>query len=1209
MGKNRTHAVNSNIREALQLIALFGIIGAATSSANPDKSYSVVSPQLPLLFEQNLGQFNKSVDYVARGKGYSIALGTQPVIELYRFKTGSDHVISNTDERLQNRIEIEDAARIQLKIVGARQDIAATPLDKQKALTHYLIGESSDWRTDVPNFKRVRYSELLPGIDVEYYGRNGRLEYDFVVRPGSDPTAISLKFEGSEGLSINAGGDLLIDLGHQQIIQRRPVTYQSGPGGQRLDIESAYTLSNGTVGFQVAAWDRTMPLVIDPVIEYSRYYGGAGSDIVRAVDIDASGNIYVIGESASMGLATPGAFQSTAGERVELMRYPYCPDCTDGPDPGGQVERSHITRSSSILVTKFSPDGQSIIWSTYFNGSPKQSLSLGINSAAVSDTGEVAFGLGYSAADGLPLSGETQTWSPSEGNFYLAKLNSSGNDIVFATYLHVGDGFYLRGLDVSPSGDVGVTGGLGLGNSFPEVNSISGQSCELPLDQFDDYYEGFVASFSTSGTLTFSSCLGGELHDGTIAEALRGVAFGDNGNLYVVGYSSATDFPMVNPIQASKNVAGAREMTIAQIDPGTGTLVFSTWFGPTDLGIPPTGYDYDTPQRATTFFPVDIKTDSGGNIIVVGTIGSLKYPTINALQTNMAVPRDSTEFLYARYPEQIARPDDFFVTKLHPDNGVVFSTYLGGSRSEASIPSLALDSDDNIYIAGVTASDDYPVLNAIQSTIPSTNSFVLSKLTPAGALSMSTYLGGSSQLSNFPGGVGVNASGKIILGSYGDTDDFPIVGSGTSRSGSYDLTLSIIDQSGDTDTDGDRVPDTVDAFPDDDSEWKDTDGDETGDNADTDDDDDGEPDVSDRFPQDGTETADADEDGAGDNRDGFDADLANYFDFDDDGLADFDDTELDRDADGTENPDDAFDFDASETIDSDRDGVGDNADEDDDGDLTPDAQDPDSLDFDVPMYTFERYYAGDTNLFKSPWPAGFEGVDGADAAWTSAEDQSYSGDTSFSTRVIDHGQEAAIQHTDTYSGGYVRFWYKVDSQESFDLFTFSVDSTVLLTTSGDTGWQLFSTPINPGVHTLEWRFAKDGSVSVGDDAAWIDDFEIVATCKVNAASDVTEYSNASHEACETMIVGPSFIAANGSSVSISSGLEIDFLPGFLVEQGATLNANVCGQSLCATSTSPMPYGCHSCVSQICDIDAACCDTEFDQACLDKVDTECGLVCE
>lgn len=116
-------------------------------------------------------------------------------------------------------------------------------------------------------------------------------------------------------------------------------------------------------------------------------------------------------------------------------------------------------------------------------------------------------------------------------------------------------------------------------------------------------------------------------------------------------------------------------------------------------------------------------------------------------------------------------------------------------------------------------------------------------------------------------------------------------------------------------------------------------------------------------------------------------------------------------------------------------------------------------------------------------------------------------------------------------------------------------------------------------------------------------------CNVNMASSMTEYSEVTHEACEILVLGPDFIAADGSNITTNSGWEIDFLPGFLVQQGATLKANVCGQSLCMTSSDPMPYGCHTCVNQICDIDPSCCSIVFDQECLDKVSSDCGLVCE
>jgi hypothetical protein len=826
-------------------------------------------------------------------------------------------------------------------------------------------------------------------------------------------------------------------------------------------------------------------------LAYSRYYGGEGLEYTRAVDVDGAGNIYLIGSSGSAGLATAGAFSESAGDRTELKSYPTCQDCSDyDGNGGGQVERVRIEAPNNILVTKFSPDGTNVIWSTYFN-LPDTFTRLGINSAAVSDSGEVVFGIDR-APPGLPLVNPAQTYDANQTNGYVAKLSADGSDLVFATYLNTGSASSgaLRGLAVSSDGRVAVTGSVGTDSSLPELKSIPGQSCTLNAELFERT-DGYVALFASNGQLVFSSCLGGEIRDGSSTEGLRGVTFGDDGHLYVVGYSAMTDFPVVDPIQSGKNIAGDREMTISRIDPASGALVFSTWFGTEEIGHPPLGrFDYDSFSAFSSLFPWDIEVDTDGNIIVTGTVAALHYPTVNAFQTNMAVPRFSAEFLDELFNWESV--DDIFVTKLNPVDGVVFSTYLGGSRAEGAIPALTLDAANNVYVLGVTSSSDYPTRNAVQSYKLADVGLVISKLTPAGALAFSSYLGGESNVgSNAPGGVAVNDSGQIVVGSSTDSADFPLVGSGTALSGRRDITLSIIDQSGFSDGDGDGVPDTSDAFPADSTEWRDIDGDLIGDLADDDDDGDGEPDATDLFPQDASETQDVDGDGAGDNRDEFDADLANYFDLDEDGIADFDSAETDRDGDGTEDSGDAFDFDATETSDMDGDRIGDNSDEDRDGDLILDAQDRDRLDFDIPVYSFERYDPSNTNIFKSPWPCGFSEVEGADQFWTRATDQAFSGSVSLGSRIIDDGQSAAIRYVGDFDAGSVEFWYKVSSQTNADVLTFSLDSSVELTASGETGWTKFTLPIEQGNHILEWKYAKDGTITEGIDAAWIDDLTIV----------------------------------------------------------------------------------------------------------------------
>ncbi|MFK8031282.1 MAG: thrombospondin type 3 repeat-containing protein [Gammaproteobacteria bacterium] len=1043
---------------------------------------SISQPEL--LFEENKGQFPASVDYVARGEGYSVILGTSPVVELFRYSDKGASKTATLGEQAGSNVQLQSFVQLRLNVLDARQEARAMPNQRNRALTHYLLGSQTDWQTDVPNYERVKYSEILPKIDVEYYGREGRLEYDFVVKPGGDPEPIKFTFEGADALRIDDKGDLVITVGNRELVQRAPYSYQTNEAGEQQVVSSKYTLDDDVIGFEVSAWDETRTLTIDPVLEYSRYFGGAKFDRPSDVELDAAGNIYVISDSTSSGLATPGVYnESLLGARKEITSLLNCSACDD-VSQFGQVERSRIGISTNLLITKFSPDGQTILWSTYFNGEAGESIDLGVNSTGVSASGEVAFGV-TRAQDGLPVQNETQSWTDTQQNVYVAKLNSAGNALVFGTYLHTGSFLsWVRGLDVSDSGEVLASGIVGLDNSFPVAGGLSGQSCVMNADE-QERTDGFVVLFDSAGTLSFSSCLGGEIADGSSIEGLRGAKFGSNGDLYVAGYRAMVNFPVVTPIQATKNVALAREMTISQINPATNTLVFSTWFGPTTADITPAEFG-----GFPAFFPYGIEVDSSGNIIVSGSTNSLSYPVVNAFQTNMGVPQNSAQFGVEGFATGV---DDTFITKLHPNNGVIFSTYLGGNQTDGGISSLAVDNDDNVYIALVTRSDDFPVLNPIQANKTDISSIALSQFTPDGALAFSTYLGGSNDdVVQAPGGLAVNSAGDIILAGYTRSDDFPIIGSGTSNAGGYDGVLAFIDTTGDVDTDGDGVPDGADAFFEDAMEWRDTDGDLVGDNADTDDDGDGVPDLNDRFPKDNTEVADSDEDGAGDNLDEFDADPGNYFDLDMDSLPDFSDN--DSDGDGLDAPDDQFDYDATETVDSDMDGTGDNADTDDDNDGTPDILDIAPLNAQIPIQSFEAYDPfspnPSTGANLSPWPEGYDEVDGTNLSWTAALDEAYRGQTSFSNRVIDHGQVAAIQYNDNFPEGGLQFWYKVDSQENADVFTFSVDGNIEHTASGDTGWQLFQTTISQGSHTLEWRYTKDDSISVGADAVWFDDLSL-----------------------------------------------------------------------------------------------------------------------
>jgi hypothetical protein len=177
-----------------------------------------------------------------------------------------------------------------------------------------------------------------------------------------------------------------------------------------------------------------------------------------------------------------------------------------------------------------------------------------------------------------------------------------------------------------------------------------------------------------------------------------------------------------------------------------------------------------------------------------------------------------------------------------------------------------------------------------------------------------------------------------------------------------------------------------------------------------------------------------------------------------------------------------------------------------------------------------------------------------------------------------------------------------------DLYKSGVFNRVIAASTSDTA---FSWEIPAEQDTgADFRVRVTDTDSAGILADSAADFSIaLPLCRVVTAAGVSESGAGMYEACETLVVGPGFSANAGASVILSSGLGILFMPDFVVEQGATLDAGVCGQSLCETGVSPMPQACHSCVLQICDIDPACCDTAWDQSCVDKVSSVCNLACE
>lgn len=1067
------------------------ILLASSLTALAAKDSPPIQKSSGLNFEQNKGQFHPSVKFLARGEGYQVAFGEMPVIELLDGIESDTNQVDNKAKPLTFGIDIQGANKSS-KVVGVDQLILKT---------NYIHGQAGQWITDANNYAKVKYLNVLDGIDAVYYGNQGRLEYDFVVKPGIDYKQIQVGFNGADNVSIAEDGGLWIHLGDKKLKQLKPIVYQIDTAGTQQTIAANYKIANKLVKFELGEYDTTRELIIDPVIDYASYYGGTGYDRPYNIDVDAADNIYMMSRTSSAGMATMGSYnEGTDSSRASLISFPFCQGCTDGgPDPNvnSQVERSSIGRAFTLLFTKFSPDGQTQLYATYLSSSVI-GLRPSVNSMAVSDAGELGFGV--TGVDGLPLVNETQV----EGGAYIAKLNTTGNGLVFATYLDIGGYSWVRGLDVAADGSLALSGFLlkSFGShNFPEVNSIPGQSCAYTQD-YEDYTDMYVAFFSNSGDLEFSSCLGGDSPGtGFTLEYARSIAIGNNGNLYVLGASNMTNFPVVNGFQTQLSDINNRDNTITVINPSTSQIIYSSYYGPSVLtNIVQTGEVVNNnPSNRNEFYATKILVDSNDDVIITGITTHAGLGTKNAHQPNL-------RYLASYQSDYFGGSKDFFdiyVTKIDLVNGIEWSTYLGGNGLEQGFNDMVVDSSDNIYIHSITNSDDYPVLNAIQSMPSGKSSAVLSKLTPAGALAFSTYLDGNeSTKAQTPGGVVINSQNKIILGGYAESDSYPITPNGAPRVGGFDGTLAILNQSADTDSDGDGVPDVVDDFPADNTEWIDTDGDLTGDNADVDDDQDGVPDVNDFFPKDDNETIDSDADGVGDNADEFPNDATEVYDTDGDGEGDV--ADLDSDNDTYPDNVDAFIFDDTEGLDTDGDGVGNNADLDNDGDGFDDMVDPDPLNAQNPVMNFQSFNPGFTAAYKSPLPTGFSQLIGTDKAWTADTSDSYSDRTSMGSWVIGDNETAGLQYDGDFEAGTIGFWYKVDSEAGADLFTFAIDGNVIYTDSGNSGWLLLNVPISAGNHTLTWQYSKNGAVSMGDDGVRIDNLTGFPTDPVELSVNITD---------------------------------------------------------------------------------------------------------
>jgi photosystem II stability/assembly factor-like uncharacterized protein len=530
---------------------------------------------MPLRFEPNHGQLESRVKYLARGPNYNVFLtGTEAMLDLRDDPSEPDRDAGG-GARSARRIVGSQSEPLRFKLVGANPHATPEGIDELPGKTNYFIGKDpARWRADVPNYSRVISRDVYAGVDVIYYGKGDRLEYDFKLAVGADPNAPRLRFDGASNLRMDESGDLQIETGAGEVRQHKPIAYQLSSGIRR-EVEARYVvIGKQEVRFAIGQYDKRLPLVIDPVISYSTYFGGHAEDRVSGIAVDASGSAYITGTTWSSDLPLKDAAQT-----------------------------SHFSPYSDVFVSKLNASGTELVYSTFLGGS---GFDDGY-AIAVDQAGNAYVTGATSSADFPTTEGAFKSLrGPNFFNAFVAKLSPDGHALSYSTYLGGDEEGYNTGNSVAVDslGNAYVTGFAG-SPDFPTTPGAVQRVHGLSTD-------AFVTKLNADGTaLVYSTYLGGNDSDLGFGIAVDAV-----GSAYVTGSSRSTDFPVTSG--AFQQVAGQDSKTpnylgdafVTKLNPNGSSLVYSTYIG---------GFRADVGSA--------IAIDATGNAYIAGSTLSPDFPT------------------------------------------------------------------------------------------------------------------------------------------------------------------------------------------------------------------------------------------------------------------------------------------------------------------------------------------------------------------------------------------------------------------------------------------------------------------------------------------------------------------------------------------------------------------------------------------------------
>jgi len=642
-----------------------------------------------MYFTENKGQFPEEVLFQTHVADATIYLCKSKVVSVFtREAEGESNEIQANEQPLfehkgfRKQPQEKEMISVVTEFVGANKNGIVTGEQRLPYNNNYFIGNNPEqWYTDVPNYQEVVYKGIYPGIDLQYHFIENTLKYDFIVYSGGDPDMILIRYDGVDNMRVTSDGDLAIETRFGQLSEKSPVIYQEINGIKQGIMGRYEPRQPNSFGFAIEdEYNPLYPLIIDPTLAYSTYLGGTIYDEGLGIAVD-DGNAYITGYTNSPDFPTTlgvwdrtynGGYDvfvtklSPAGDILIYSTYLGGTNNERGHDIAVDDGNAYITGGTwsydfpttlgaydttqngycDAFVTKLSPDGNILIYSTFLGGTSSD-YGYGI---AVADGNASITGATYSS-DFPTTPGVNGTTYNGYCDAFVTKFRPAGNILTYSTYLGGTHYDYGYGIAVA-DGNAYITGGTNSSN-FPTTPGAYDRT-------YNGYYDAFVTKLSRAGTLIYSTYLGGTLNDEGY-----GIAVAD-GNAYITGYTNSPDFP-TTPGAYDTTYNGGGGGFVTKLSRAGNPLIYST----TLLG----GYGIAV---------------AGGNAYITGYTNSSDFPTTPGAY-------DTT---YNGYY-------DAFMSKLsRAGNTLIYSTYLGGTSYDYG-HDIAVD-DGDAYITGYTNSSDFP---------------------------------------------------------------------------------------------------------------------------------------------------------------------------------------------------------------------------------------------------------------------------------------------------------------------------------------------------------------------------------------------------------------------------------------------------------------------------------------------------------------------